>query len=68
MRLLNQQMMARYKEKMNELGEEKERVAGLEAELIRKLRVIELKAKECNVQVNQTQQGNATKENNWLNK
>jgi len=29
MRLLNQQMMAKYKEKVNELQQDKERVAGL---------------------------------------
>ncbi len=45
MRTLNQQMMARYKEKMNELAQDKERVCNVEADMIRKLRIIELKAK-----------------------
>lgn len=66
MRLLNQQMMAKYKEKVNELQQDKERVASLEADLIRKLRIIELKAKESNVPLNMTQQNNQTKENNWV--
>ena len=66
MRLFNQQMMTRYKDKMNELTEDKQRVAELEADLIRKLRIIELKAKESNVPLNMTQQNHQTKENNWV--
>ncbi len=45
LRMINQQMMARYKEKMNELAQDKERVANIEADMIRKLRIIEMKAK-----------------------
>jgi hypothetical protein len=40
MRTLNQQMMNRYKEKMNEMAQEKERVCNVEADMIRKLRII----------------------------
>ena len=38
--MMNQQMMVRYKEKMNELAQDKERVANVEADMIRKLRII----------------------------
>jgi hypothetical protein len=58
-------MMARYKEKMNELTQDKERVANIEADMIRKLRIIEMKAKECNIPLN-TQHNAQTKENNWI--
>jgi hypothetical protein len=37
---------------MNELTIDKERIANVEADLIRKLRIIELKAKESNVPLN----------------
>jgi hypothetical protein len=34
--------------------------------MIRKLRIIELKAKESNIPLNMTQQNNQAKENNWV--
>ena len=46
---------------MNELAQDKERVSNIEADLIRKLRIIELKAKETNVALNATQHNNQTK-------
>ena len=39
-RLLNQQMMQRYKHKMDELAQDQQRTSTLEADLIRKLRII----------------------------
>lgn len=39
-RILNHQMMQRYKQKMDELAKDQERTSALEADLIRKLRII----------------------------
>ncbi len=50
------------------MAQDKERVANIEADMIRKLRIIEMRAKETNVPLSNThqQQNGQTKENNWV--